>query len=542
MPDIAFHISSETADANGHCPSGDRTRITLPIEPAIQVPNDAQPVAWLHNLAFTNSIANISASDSSDTIVLGTGDGALKFQNGTQTANAPFIGFKYKVTDSDGTEHDMAMVAPLTQEHGLHGATYGVDSASTSDGGTANLNWTGIPATLDAMSIPQVYSEINACFERALNSGTYAKHTRQDMIFVTENTAAYAYGTPSDAWYREILALMPLPGSTASGLLTYNSATPSGTSVTISASPNDNAALITALNAHEFQLMTSQEINDWINNVWVTTLATYSGAVSIFEALGGGQLTPTASDPIWSDRNRFGGDAATVTSVFGLYGDDSQATLKLPIASYELDGFERAIARQAKGNSAFWSTINSHQSASAQLADPDNASQWKLATDGTLSSDGIAYLKIVELIPDTELNRCKLQCAPQVQVVSGGLATEVLGFESSQLGVNTEGPAIVTATGAAKVDRTRAVVFHAPTLAAGSYSTSGKRGGSALAMIPVTAPLGTVQSWEASVPVKVPSGISGTSVTHMTVFLSNEDGEALNLLADRWSAQLILSY
>ena len=46
MPDIAFHISSETADTNGHCPSGDRTRITLPIDPAIQVPNDAQPVAW----------------------------------------------------------------------------------------------------------------------------------------------------------------------------------------------------------------------------------------------------------------------------------------------------------------------------------------------------------------------------------------------------------------------------------------------------------------------------------------------------------------
>ena len=544
MPDLAFHISSETADANGHCPSGDRTRVTLPIEPAIQVPNDAQPVAWLHNLAFTNSIANISTSDSSNTIVLGTGDGALKFQNGTQTANAPFIGFTYKVTDSDGTEHDMAMVAPLTQEHGLHGATYEVDSAPTSDGGTANLNWSGIPATLDGLTIAQVYSKINACFEKALNNGTYAKQTRQDMIFELEgaDTAAYAYGTPSDAWYQEILALMPLPGSTASGLLTYNSATPNGTSVTISASPNDNAALISALNTHEFQLMTSDEINDWINDVWITNLSTYSGAVSIFEALGGGPLTPTASDPIWSDRNSFGGNAATVTSGFGLYGDGSQASLKLPIASYELDGFERAIARQAKANLAFWSTINSHQSAATALADPDNDSQWKLATDGTLSSDGIAYLKIVQLIPDTELNRCKLQCAPQVQVVSGGLATEVLGFESSQLGVATEGPTIVTASGAAKVDRTRAVVFHAPTLAAGSYSTSGKRGGSALAMIPVTAALGTVQSWKASVPVKVPSGIAGTSVTHLTVFLSNEDGEALNLLADRWSAQLILSY
>ena len=110
------------------------------------------------------------------------------------------------------------------------------------------------------------------------------------------------------------------------------------------------------------------------------------------------------------------------------------------------------------------------------------------------------------------------------------------------MGIGTEGPAQITATNAAKVDRTRAVVFHAPTLAAGSYSTEGKKGGSALAMIPVTAKVGDVQSWEAEVPVKVPSGIAGTSVTHLTVFLSNEDGESLNLLADRWSAQLILSY
>ena len=159
---------------------------------------------------------------------------------------------------------------------------------------------------------------------------------------------------------------MPLPGSTASGLLTYNSATPGDSSVAISASPNDNAALISALNTHEFQLMTSDEINDWINDVWVTTLATYSGAVSIFEALGGGQLTPTASDPIWSDRSSFGGDADVLETGFGLRRDGSQNTLTLPIASYELDGFERAIARQAKANSTFWSTINSHQSASTE--------------------------------------------------------------------------------------------------------------------------------------------------------------------------------
>ena len=91
---------------------------------------------------------------------------------------------------------------------------------------------------------------------------------------------------------------------------------------------------------------TAQEINDWINEVWITNLETYSGAVSIFDALGGGPLTPTASNPIWSDRNSFGGSANIVSSGFGLYGDSNQVTCKIPVGSYELDGFARAVARQ----------------------------------------------------------------------------------------------------------------------------------------------------------------------------------------------------
>ena len=51
------------------------------------------------------------------------------------------------------------------------------------------------------------------------------------------------------------------------------------------------------------------------------------GAVSIFDALGGGPLTPTASNPIWSDRNSFGGSANIVSSGFGLYGDLFMSTI-----------------------------------------------------------------------------------------------------------------------------------------------------------------------------------------------------------------------
>ena len=93
MPDICFHFSSETADAAGHCPGGDRTRITMPIEPALQIPNTAKPTCYLHNLAFTNNIANVYTSDQSNKIVLQTGSSALKFHAGN--TSKPWIGVKH---------------------------------------------------------------------------------------------------------------------------------------------------------------------------------------------------------------------------------------------------------------------------------------------------------------------------------------------------------------------------------------------------------------------------------------------------------------
>ena len=111
MPDICFHFSSETADAAGHCPGGDRTRITMPIEPALQIPSTAKPTCYLHNLAFTNNIANVYASDQSNKIVLQTGSSALKFHAGN--TSKPWIGIKYQAK-VDGTLQDFAVVAPMT--------------------------------------------------------------------------------------------------------------------------------------------------------------------------------------------------------------------------------------------------------------------------------------------------------------------------------------------------------------------------------------------------------------------------------------------
>jgi hypothetical protein len=52
----------------------------------------AEPVWRLHNLAFNNSIANVSASDGSNSFVLGTGDGVVSFKTGA--TNNPWISFR----------------------------------------------------------------------------------------------------------------------------------------------------------------------------------------------------------------------------------------------------------------------------------------------------------------------------------------------------------------------------------------------------------------------------------------------------------------
>ena len=102
--------------------------------------------------------------------------------------------------------------------------------------------------------------------------------------------------------------------------------------------------------------------------------------------------------------NSFGGTETLLSSEmgfsgFGLYADaTSNLSISLPIACYTLDGMERAIARQAKANSAFWTAVGSHQPHGTQLADPDINAQWNAATnDAALAASGTVYTRIVQL-------------------------------------------------------------------------------------------------------------------------------------------------
>ena len=69
------------------------------------------------------------------------------------------------------------------------------------------------------------------------------------------------------------------------------------------------------------------------------------------------------------------------------------------------------------------------------------------------------------------------------------------------------------------LDGVRAVGFHCPSLASGTYSTSGKLGGSQLGLVPIDVGIGQVVNWEASIPIEVPCKISGTKLNELHFFL-----------------------
>ena len=134
-----------------------------------------------------------------------------------------------------------------------------------------------------------------------------------------------------------------------------------------------------------------------------------------------------------------------------------------------------------------------------KLVDPSVAEgvykeQTTSAENGTPAPDGFQYIKLLSLTPDVGADRIIMQLAPNIEVGDGALVTNVWGFDASQLGLPSEGPKLLKAQNAAKIDRNRAILFHCPTIAAGSYSTAGKRGGSAIGMVPIDAGVGDTQS------------------------------------------------
>ena len=230
--------------------------------------------------------------------------------------------------------------------------------------------------------------------------------------------------------------------------------------------------------------------------------------------------------------------------------------------AYSIADIERYIAQQLYANPTAWTAYNAEvvllEAPGALkpqgLANPYNGT-WDLALSyeqiqnfSTVAPVGYVsdkfYMKPFTLVADVALNRVAAITATDYPNVTVGstLWEKLFGFSSAQSAVAQQYNNGVVAVNCARVDKSRAIAFHCPSLATGTYSTGGKLGGSQLALVPITSKLGETQNWEANIPIRVPSRAVGSSVGSLDFYLANEDGLPVNLMGDRFEAVVVLEY
>jgi hypothetical protein len=119
------------------------------------------------------------------------------------------------------------------------------------------------------------------------------------------------------------------------------------------------------------------------------------------------------------------------------------------------------------------------------------------------------------------------------------MLTNFLGFESSQLG---KIPQNVVAANAARVDRARAVGFHCPSIVSGVYSSSGRLGGSQLALVPIDVDIGRIQVYTTKVPIRLVARTAGSKLQRILFYLSDEEGGKIEMQGERFDATVVLEW
>ena len=160
--------------------------------------------------------------------------------------------------------------------------------------------------------------------------------------------------------------------------------------------------------------------------------------------------------------------------------------------------------------------------------------------------------KAVSLDPDFSTNRVAITLGPGVEIDQSDNALNTLMYKvlgrsiEATFSERTSNSAFtfdfLTGDKAARIDKTRAVAFHCPSLASGTFGTDGSHGDSQLAVVPITVDIGAVQSWETFEPIRIPSHVAGGPVSTLCFYISNEEGEEINTLGERFEAVMVVEY
>ena len=522
MPVTAFHLSSASAEARAN--GSTVADFTLPLRPGIEIPATAEPTAYLSSLLFPNELANCTAATRTSTLTMGLGDGHVEWSNGG-AARAYWIGFHYTANNDPTTVYQVCV--PLTKDLSLPTAWQwsGIREAGSTSGfhGFAPAN---------------IVSMMNAAVMFALNSAPWRAATGQT------SAAMPLAGSSAQGIFRLAQPPVGTPtpyvpgGADESGALVVNAGF-GGAKMTA----DDLKPLEHDFQARSFRLMDVAEIQAYLQTSGPAGYA-FNKALSVTDTLGI-QIAGPPGAVTWQTQTVFRQPIAYPAVAHGWQvGAVSDRTITLPDMAASIEHLEKAISREVLKNhkAELWDVVQK-QVPHVTLADPDQSEQW-VANQSQTTVGTKVYEKLVALGADVPTNRVTLRTAGSLQITNdaGAMMTDLLGFAATQLGAPTEATETIVAANAARIDKNRAVVFHCPSLGGGSYSTAGRMGGSALHMVPITVPLGAVQSWEVSVPIKVDCGIAGSTLAELRCYLATEDGDPVELLGDRWEAVVVLEY
>jgi len=90
--------------------------------------------------------------------------------------------------------------------------------------------------------------------------------------------------------------------------------------------------------------------------------------------------------------------------------------------------------------------------------------------------------------------------------------------------------------------RTTSVAFHCPSLVSSSYNQHGELAGAVMANVPITVPSNNVQAWQAMYDTSIPCSLHGGNVDTIDFYLTNQDGDNVDLMGNDWLATVRLSW
>jgi hypothetical protein len=168
------------------------------------------------------------------------------------------------------------------------------------------------------------------------------------------------------------------------------------------------------------------------------------------------------------------------------------------------------------------------------------------------------YLRPITMLPDQHTGLLQtITCSPLLKIdPSSTLFTGVLGYTTADMATVNQSPFTHIVTGPntspenrgmdaskhGRLLRTTSVAFHCPSLVGSSYNQHGERAGAVMANVPIVVPSNNVQAWQAMYDTSIPCNLHGGSIDTVDFYLTNQDGDNVDLMGSDFLATVRLSW